>query len=194
MQKPARSKGETETMKAKTDEYGFEIYEENEFPLAYLITVRTFGTWLHGDERHSVDRCENGIYGTPDIPPNEKLLETMKSELKQPAVILNKLQRKTIESAIKQLCEKRKYYLQAINVRTNHVHVVVSAQAKPERIADAFKAFSTKKLREENLFSKELQIWSRGRSRRYLWKPLHVELAIDYVLYGQGDLPFQIKD
>ena len=31
------------------DEYGFELYEENEFPLAYLLTFRTFGTWLHGD-------------------------------------------------------------------------------------------------------------------------------------------------
>lgn len=30
------------------DEYGFEIYEENEFPIAYLLTFRTFGTWLHG--------------------------------------------------------------------------------------------------------------------------------------------------
>jgi hypothetical protein len=31
------------------DDYGFEIYEENEFPIAYLLPVRTFGTWLHGD-------------------------------------------------------------------------------------------------------------------------------------------------
>jgi hypothetical protein len=31
------------------DDYGFEIYEENEFPIAYLLTFRTFGTWLHGD-------------------------------------------------------------------------------------------------------------------------------------------------
>ena len=36
-------------------------------------------------------------------------------------------------------------------MRSNHAHAVVSAQAKPERIADAFKAFATKKLREENL-------------------------------------------
>jgi hypothetical protein len=41
------------------DDYGFEIYEENTFPLAYLITLRTFGTWLHGDERGSVSRKRN---------------------------------------------------------------------------------------------------------------------------------------
>ena len=176
------------------DEYGFEIYEENQFPLAYLITIRTFGTWLHGDERHSVDRHGKNIYGTPDVVPNQKLKEIMQSEIKQPAVILNDIQRTAVEIAIIELCGQRKYHLQAINVRTNHAHAVVSAQAKPERIADAFKAFATKKLREENLVSSELKIWSRGRSRRYLWKPRHVAAAIDYVLYGQGDLPFEIKD
>ena len=176
------------------DEYGFEEYEKNEFPLAYLITIRTFGTWLHGDERHSVDRHGRNIYGTPDIPPNQKLEEIMKSELKQSPVVLNDSQRKAAESAIRELCEQRRYSLQAINVRSNHAHAVVSAQAKPERIADAFKAFATKKLREEKLFPKGLRIWSRGRSRRYLWKPRHVAKAIDYVLYGQGDVPFDPED
>lgn len=206
MQKPARSKGvmvatkNTLTscvflqMRIMLDDYGFEIYEENKFPLAYLITIRTFGTWLHGDERNSVDRHGKNIYGTIDIAPNKRLNETMKGELKQPAVILDEMQRKAVETAVTELCEERKYYLQALNVRSNHVHAVVAAQIKPERIADAFKAFATKKLREENLVGKELKIWSRGRSRRYLWKPRHIEAAINYVLYEQGDVPFEIED
>jgi REP element-mobilizing transposase RayT len=181
-------------MKAMLDEYGFETYEENEFPLAYLITIRTYGTWLHGDDRHSVDRHGKNIHGTPDIPPNQKLKDRMKGELKQAPTVLNGLQRKAIDLAIRALCEQRKYYLRAINVRTNHAHAVVSAQTKPERIADAFKAFATKKLREQNLCGKDVPIWSRGRSRRYLWKPRHVALAIDYVLFGQGDAPFEPKD
>jgi REP element-mobilizing transposase RayT len=181
-------------IKIMLNDYGFEKYEENEFPLAYLITIRTFGTWLHGDERHSVDRWEKNVYGTPDIAPNEKLRVAMRNELKQEAILLNNIQRKTVERAITELSARRRYSLQAINVRTNHVHAVVSAQIKPERIADAFKAFATKKLREEELFSKDLQIWSRGRSRRYLWKPKHVAMAIDYVLYGQGDVPFEGED
>ncbi len=118
----------------------------------------------------------------------------MKDELKQPQIVLNESQRKTVDLAIKELCEKRRYYLRAINVRTNHAHTVVSAQTKPERIADAFKAFATKKLREEKLCPKDVRIWSRGRSRRYLWKPSHVAQAIDYVLYGQGDVPFEPGD
>jgi hypothetical protein len=103
MQKPARSKGvnggEKDTLtscvflqkRIMLDDYGFEIYEENQFPLAYLITIRTFGTWLHGDERNSVDRHGKNIYGTVDIAPNQKLKEIMQSELKQPAITLNEL-------------------------------------------------------------------------------------------------------
>jgi REP element-mobilizing transposase RayT len=173
------------------DDYGFEIYENNKFPLAYLLTFRTYGTWLHGDDRHSVDRHGRNIYGTPDISPNQKLQSQMQRELKQPAIIFNLLQRTVVEKAIRELCKQRNYHLQAINVRSNHVHAVLSVQAKPERIANAFKAFATKKLREENLFPKDAQIWSRGKSRRYLWKPRYVALAIDYVLYGQGDISFE---
>ncbi len=174
------------------DDYGFEIFEQREFPLAYLITIRTFGTWLHGDERLSVDRHGHNVYGMPEIRPNPKLQAQMKSELKQQAITFNEEQRKTVEAAMTELCEQRSYGLRAINVRTNHAHMVISTQASPERIADACKAIATKKLREVKLIAPEIKIWSRGRSRRYLWKPRHLELAIDYVLHGQGDEPFEI--
>ncbi|MEP7214250.1 MAG: hypothetical protein ABI791_14320 [Acidobacteriota bacterium] len=32
---------------------------DTDTPLAYLITIRMYGTWLHGDERGSVDRSMN---------------------------------------------------------------------------------------------------------------------------------------
>lgn len=176
------------------DDYGFEIYEENAFPLAYLLTFRTFGSWLHGDERGSIDRHGKNIYGTLDTAPNQKLKAEMQNQMKQSEVVLNNVQRKTVEAAITEVCEHRGYLLQAVNVRTNHVHAVVAAQAKPERIIDSFKSYATRQLREENLFPREFTVWSRGKSRRYLWKPHHVALAIEYVLYGQGDLPFEIKD
>ncbi len=28
-----------------------DLWDDNEWPLAYLITIRTYATWLHGDER-----------------------------------------------------------------------------------------------------------------------------------------------
>jgi REP element-mobilizing transposase RayT len=171
-----------------------EEWDENIFPLAYLITIRTYGTWLHGDERNSIDTHGKNIYGTPDLTPNKNLETLMRENMHQPFIILNKEQRNIVEKAIKEVCKYREYDLQAINVRSNHLHAVVSATVKPEIIADAFKRYATRKLREKNLISKEINIWSRGRSRRYLWKPRHVALAIEYVLNEQGDVPFEINE
>lgn len=42
------------------------------YPLAYLITCRCYGTWLHGDARGSVDREHNGP-GTSLVAPNARL-------------------------------------------------------------------------------------------------------------------------
>lgn len=173
------------------DDYGFEIYEENPLPIAYLITFRTYGTWLHGDERGSAGRSPN-IYRRRDVAPNEGLEETMQWRAKQDPVILSPSERTIVENAVKEVCERRRYDLKAVNARTNHVHVVVSADTMPERIADAFKAYSTLKLREVGLRSE--RIWSHGRSRKYLWKPRHVEAAIHYVLFEQGDRPFDIGE
>ena len=62
------------------------VYEENEFPLAYLITFRTYGTWLHGDERGSIGRTGNARLGTVKIDPNVPLKEEMERQERQAAV------------------------------------------------------------------------------------------------------------
>ena len=164
-------------------------FDCNEFPLAYLITIRCYGTWLHGDERLAVDRHGLNIYGRRRRPANTKLEGLMRENMKQDAFLLSDEQRTVVKEAINEVCDFRKYDLWAINVLTNHFHAVVSAQSKPEPIADAFKSYSTRKLREAGLISNEVRPWARGKSRRYLWRPKHVSRAIGYVLYGQGDIP-----
>jgi REP element-mobilizing transposase RayT len=172
------------------DDHGFEIYEENEFPCAYLLTFRTFGTWLHGDKRYSVGRLNHNKYGEPKIQPSVPLMETMAEKTKQSPVVLDKSQRNLVVEAITEVCRFRNYGLKALNARTNHVHSVVSAQIKPEKIVNDLKAYSTRKLRHQWMIEATDKVWSRGASTRYLWKPRHVEAAIDYVLYCQEDIPY----
>ncbi|MGH9970978.1 MAG: transposase [Pyrinomonadaceae bacterium] len=95
--------------------------------------------------------------------------------------------RGVIEDAIREVCVHRGYSLLAFNIRTNHVHTVVSAALKPEPILQAFQAYATRALRRKGLLAPTVKPWSRHGSTRYLWKERHVEKAIDYVLYGQGD-------
>ena len=163
-------------------------WDDNERPLAYLITFRTYGTWLHGDERLSVDR-HNGKnrYGTPKIAPNSRLNQIMTDRRPGDAFLLDGESRTVVDRAIRNVCQVRDYSLFAANVRTNHVHSVVSEAAKPDAIMNAFKANATRELREAGIVAPDVRVWSRGGSTRYLWKSAHVDGAIDYVLYGQGD-------
>jgi len=107
--------------------------------------------------------------------------------MKHRPVILNGWQRPVVEMAVREVCQHRGYDLKAINVRTNHVHTVVSAAKKPEPILQAFQAYATRKLREKALLPRDVKPWSRHGSTPYLWKENHVERAIEYVLCGQGD-------
>jgi len=176
------------------DDYGFEIYEESEFPIAYLLTFRTYGTWLHGDHRFSVGRNKNSKYGEPKIQPSVPYKELMESQRSQPEIIFDLNQRVLVTEAIKEVCAHRNYLLRALNVRTNHAHSVVSAAIEPEKIVNDFKVYSTRRLRRECSIGNEERVWSRGASTRYLWKPRHVIGAIDYVLYCQEDIPFEFKE
>lgn len=176
------------------DDYGFELYENGEFPLAYLITFHTYGTWLHSDERGSIRRNRKAEKESQFIPINTPLMETLQSEMKSRPFLLDSEQRKVVDAAIREVCEFRKHRLHAVNVRTNHCHSVIGAQCSPERLADTLKAYATRRLREHRLIGGDIRVWARGRSRRYLWKPRHVAAAVDYVLYGQGDLPFEVED
>jgi REP element-mobilizing transposase RayT len=129
------------------------------------------------------------IYGRRRRSVNEKLQYVMRTNMKRDALLLNEAQREAVKTAIRTVCEHRNYELWAVNVLTNHFHAVVSAQSRPEPMADAFKSYATRKLRNDRLIGADLHPWARGRSRRYLWKPKHISRAIDYVLYGQSDFP-----
>lgn len=97
-------------------------FQDRSQPLAYLITFRCYGTWLHGEDRGSVDRRHYNRYGTPDMPANKKIHEDERASLKTSAFVT---------SAIREVCNYRGYTLYAVNARTNHVHSVVSAGSKP---------------------------------------------------------------
>jgi hypothetical protein len=113
------------------------IWDDNEFPLAYLITFRTYGTWLHGDGRGSIDRYHNEFRG-PRVQANEVMKNQQKAKLKSNAVTLNAAQRSIVKKAICGVCAHRGWKVYAINVRTNHAHVVVSAPVLPENIVRDF--------------------------------------------------------
>ena len=168
-------------------------FDDNQFPLAYLISLRTYGTWLHGDKRGSMDRKHN-VYGTPKITSNTRLQKSDRAQLKHPPITLDAKQRQVVENAVREVCEHRKYFLHAINIRINHVHTVVTAMQDPEPVLAAFKAYATRALRRTKLMPEKVKPWVRHGSTVYLWKEKEVAKAIEYVMLSQGNDLFRLDD
>jgi REP element-mobilizing transposase RayT len=163
------------------------MWNDTDTPLAYFISFRSYGTWLHGDNRGSIDRFHNR-YRSPYLPGNKSWRNYNRNQLKTKPLRLRSRHRKAIKLAIRETCSIRKWSLYALNVRSNHIHVVVAASnKKPELVLGAFKANATRQLRENGLWLHPFTPWADGGSKRRLWNEESVAAAIDYVLYGQGD-------
>ena len=154
-------------------------------PLGYLISFRAYGTWLHGDARGSIDRFHNR-YGAPYIPLNERWHAYNERLLTLAPINLNAQRRATIDNAISETCEVRNWKLHAANVRTNHVHAVVSALCDPEIVLRALKANATRKMREAGCWTSTGTPWARKGSKRWLWTSDQLRKAIAYVKDQQG--------
>jgi REP element-mobilizing transposase RayT len=64
-------------------------------------------------------------------------------------VILTANQRELVEETIRAHCRLRKWQLHAINVRSNHVHLVVTADVAPEKVMSQLKAWCSRRLSEQ---------------------------------------------
>ena len=152
---------------------------------AYLITFTTYGTWVHGDERGSVDR-EHNVPGTALLSPSAPRRRMVTGLMKSNEVKLSREQRTVVRETIERVCAHFDWELHAVNVRTNHVHVVVSAPESPERVMNVLKSWTTRALVAAKLVKSGFKMWTRHGSTRYLWKARDVRTACQYVCEGQG--------
>jgi len=163
------------------------MWNDTDIPLAHLITFRCYGTWLHGDDRGSVDRDHNR-YKEPFAVANRNRDGHNRALLKSEPVKLDAPRRRSVEKVIRDTCMHRRWVLHAVNVRTNHAHVVVCIGNKNPTVAlGAFKANATRQMREDGCWPFSHSPWADKGSCRYLWNERSVERAIDYVINGQGD-------
>lgn len=148
-------------------------------PLGHFITWTTYGAWLHGDQRGSVD-MDHRQYGEDYLAPHAGRRQFARSVMEEPPFILSPQQRRVVEEAIAGVCAYREWELLAVNCRTNHVHVVVAGPDMPgEQVMRQFKAYATRALREKlNLERKN--VWTEGGSTRYLNHESAVHAAVEY--------------
>jgi REP element-mobilizing transposase RayT len=158
----------------------------DDLPLAYLLTFSCYGTWLHGDERGSVDPDHN-LPGTPVIAPNTLRQLSDRERMTQPPFELDEVRRETTLGTIREVCDHRGWPLMAVHVRTKHVHSVVQAATDGDTVINTFKAYASRNLNSVRLDAAGRKRWTRGGSVRKLWMHNAVEAAIHYVVHEQGE-------
>ncbi len=150
-------------------------------PVAYFITFRTYGTWLHGDERGSMDRRTAHIPGAPVLNTNQYRRSWEQEQLKHPAVCFNQIQRLLIDTTIRKVIKHNQWQLHALDVQSDHVHVVLTALKRPEAVMNSLKSWCTRELRKAKRISNDIKPWSRHGSTRWLWTENEVKEVCIYV-------------
>lgn len=148
--------------------------------LAYFLTWSCYGTWLHGDERGSVDNAHNKR-DTPRLVPDARREDRVAFAMTGETFTLSAECRAIVEDTI------RKWYLHAVNPRSTHVHTVVACEDKvsPEAAMEQFKAWCTRRLREAGLAGSDQKIWTEHGSTRWIDSDDSLAKAIHYVLHRQ---------
>jgi REP element-mobilizing transposase RayT len=156
-------------------------------PLAYFNTFACYGARLHGADDGSVD-IDHNLPGTPFLPvdPTRRVME--QGRMDQEIYTMDAARRSVVLRTIREVCDYRKWVLIAAHVRTNHVHIVVEADATPEKTMNDFKAYCSRRLTEAGLDSKDRKRWARHGSTRYLWKTEAVDAIVHYTLHEQGEV------
>jgi REP element-mobilizing transposase RayT len=148
-------------------------------PIGYFLTWVTYGTWLPGDARGWVEYRRGW-----QLPDPVRELEA-KARMTEDACILRLEQRRVVEAQIAETCAYRGWTLQAVNCRSNHVHVVVTADVRnPKKIRVDLKAWATRALKVKFDASRE-NWWAERGSIRYLNSDNDLEASVFYVRDGQ---------
>ena len=144
-------------------------------PVGYFITWTTKTSWLHGDERGSVASGESGI-----LPPDEDRRAEALRAANNDAFKLSSAERVIVTETIQRHCGIRGWYLHAVNVRTQHVHVVVTANGvHPDQVMTQLKAWSSRNLNKQLCMTRKW--WTEHGSTRWLNSEASLEDAVIYV-------------
>ncbi|MDZ4658489.1 MAG: transposase, partial [Bythopirellula sp.] len=110
-----------------------------------------------------------------------------RARMSEDACFLTPAQRATVEKQICETCGYRGWTLHTVNCRSNHVHVVVTANVvNPKKIRIDLKAWTTRALKS-NFDSTRENWWAERGSIRYLNGDHELQAAIFYVRDAQDN-------
>ena len=142
-------------------------------PLAFFITWTVYGTFLQGDDRGWTKRRKGDQTAQP------KLDQWRSDRLKHAIELLCQDQQTAVETEIDRLADFRGWKVWARSARTNHVHVVVTAnEYAGNKVRDQLKANCTRVLRETWSKFIDRPVWTSGGD----WKCINDEDSLEQVV------------
>jgi REP element-mobilizing transposase RayT len=154
--------------------------------MRYFITFRCYGAHVHGAEAGSVDRNHN-LPGSRTLDADLKRAGVESEAMTQAPYLLDQQARPVVLAAIREVSAHRRWNLLAPHVRTNHVHVIVESEARPEKVMNDFKSYSSRALNKLARDGADRRRWAHHGSTRWLWEDQDVRDAIRYVVDEQGE-------
>jgi REP element-mobilizing transposase RayT len=120
-------------------------------------------------------------------------MEAERELMTQPAYVMDAPRRKVVRDAIVDLCRAKDWDLLALHVRSNHIHVVVSANRDPGRLMSDLKARASRELNRHEGAAHEVsgvprKRWTRHGSTLHLFEPAKVQEKIRYTIDDQGKM------
>ena len=147
--------------------------------ITLFITWTTYGAWFPGDSR-GWRKWKSG-----EQPPRPLLEAWCRERMKEDPVLLTTNHRKKVEQVCRQHAEIRGWQLHALSVRSNHVHMAVTAEAAPQTVRDQFKANATRVLRQPPDALANEKVWTRGGDIEILDDAEALEKVVTYIMEVQ---------
>ena len=148
----------------------------------YFFTFGTYGRWLHGCEKWSHSN------NAGRIAPNYGLYEAMTDSLQSDQYAFTTSQRVWLHNAIYRYCIKNELIIDALNVRTNHIHLVISTKRNltHAQIMMGLKGAISKLMHDEGIVPRAQRIWERryGITTITYYKTWYY--CVNYTLFEQG--------
>lgn len=151
----------------------------------YFITFSTYGSRLHGDPRGSYERDRDDGH-THALEADEARRRFEETKLVGSQVILGPAARRVVAETCVEVADFKGWVIHGLNVRTNHVHIVVGSPRAPEFVMNTFKSWATRRLRERAFIARDQKVWTRHGSTQTLWRENDLIDALSYVVDGQG--------
>ncbi|QDU94875.1 Transposase IS200 like protein [Lignipirellula cremea] len=157
-------------------------------PLAYFITWTVYGTHLQGDS----DGWRRRSRGQQN--PQPRLQRWRAERLKHEIVLLSPADRTAVTESCHQHCRRRDWKLWEINVRSNHLHLVVTATGYAgTTVRDQLKANATRAVREHAALFRDRPVWTSGGDWRCVNTDADLDAVCLYVREAQDRKEFDVE-